>query len=81
MRQTRSERWTEDVAVQASRLLVRKGVARGCRVESHDAEIESKVGDVRVDLPLKLVPGTFEAGLVAFSCSNSLVVEGNHRSA
>jgi hypothetical protein len=44
MRQTRSERWTEDVAVQASRLLVRKGVARRCRVEGHDAEVESKDG-------------------------------------
>jgi hypothetical protein len=40
-----------------------------------------RTGDVRVDLPVKLVPGTSEAGLVAFSCSNSLVVKGNHRRA
>jgi hypothetical protein len=49
------------------------------------------MGDVRDDLPSNKVDrvglsGTFEAGLddwikVAFSCSNSLVVEGNHRHA
>jgi len=46
MRQCRSVGWTEDVGVQATRLLVRKGIARRRRVDGHVVRVESKMGNI-----------------------------------
>lgn len=69
MRQSRSVWRLKDVAMQATRLLIRKGVARRHRVDCHIAKVESKLCDDRVELSSLRddrvdFPGTFEAGLV-----------------